>query len=48
MLYPHKGEFTRELNSVSGRVLVFKSCKLRDEFFNNFKDLIEKLKPLYE
>lgn len=29
-------------------VLTFKTKELRNEFFNNFKDLIEKLKPLYE
>lgn len=29
-------------------LFAFKSEKLRDEFINNFKDLIEKLKPLYE
>lgn len=29
-------------------LFAFKSKKLRDEFLNNFKDLIEKLKPLYE
>jgi len=29
-------------------LFAFKSKKLRDEFLNNFKDLIEELKPLYE
>lgn len=29
-------------------LFAFKSEKLRDEFLNNFKDLIEKLRPLYE
>lgn len=41
--YPDKGT-----NAVSTRVLVFKTKELRNEFFDNFKDLIEKLKPLYE
>ena len=42
------GEFNKCLHSHEARLLVFKSEKLRDEFFYNFKDLIEKLKPLYE
>lgn len=32
----------------SPSILAFRTEKLRDEFYNNFKDLIEKLKPLYE
>lgn len=32
----------------SPNVLAFRTEELRDEFLNNFKDLIEKLKPLYE
>ena len=48
VIYPHIGEFKTELNTVSARILTFKSSELRDKFLNNFKDLIEKLKPLYE
>jgi len=43
-----EGEFVKTTTIGCGRVLVFKTAKLRDEFFDNFKDLIEKLKPLYE
>ena len=35
-------------NCTSLRALAFKTRELRDEFFDNFKYLIEKLKPLYE
>ena len=48
VIYPVNGEYTTSLNHVCKRVLVFKSSELRDKFLNNFKDLIEKLKPLYE
>ena len=41
--YPDKGT-----NCVSVRALAFKTKELRDEFLDNFKDLIEKLKSLYE
>lgn len=41
--YPDKGT-----NCASVRALAFKTRELRDEFLDNFKDLIEKLKPLYE
>ena len=41
--YPDKGT-----NCASVRALAFKTKELRDEFFDNFKDLIEKLKSLYE
>lgn len=42
------GKFNKGLHSHEARLLAFKSEKLRNEFFDNFKDLIEKLKPLYE
>lgn len=41
--YPDKGT-----NCASVRALAFKTKELRDEFFDNFKDLIEKFKSLYE
>jgi len=34
------------MNSSVAHVLAFKSFKLRDEFFTNFKDLLEIAKPL--
>ena len=42
------GHFNKDIMHNAARVLAFKSEKFRDEFFYNFKDLIEKLKPLYE
>jgi len=36
-----------ETESLSSSPLYFKSEELRDEFLRNFRDLIEKLKPLY-
>jgi len=47
-IYYDTNYFEKNKNSFIARVLVFKTAKLRDEFFDNFKDLIEKLKPLYE
>ena len=41
------GKFLTETYTVTEKILVFKTKELRDEFFYNFKDLIEKLKPLY-
>jgi len=48
IIYLCGGKFKTDLNTISERILVFKSEELRDEFFDNFRDLIEKLKPLYE
>ena len=39
---------TSTINAGCAKILAFKSEELRDEFFDNFKYLIEKLKPLYE
>jgi len=36
-----------ETHSCENRLLIFKSSELRDEFLRYFRDLIEKLKPLY-
>lgn len=44
----HRVIFNKGGYMYSPNILAFKSEKLRDEFINNFKDLIEKLKPLYE
>lgn len=44
----HRVIFDKGGYMYSPNILAFKSEKLRDEFINNFKDLIEKLKPLYE
>ena len=38
---------TIELEAAQYSPLYFKSEELRDEFLRNFRDLIEKLKPLY-
>lgn len=38
--------FSGEVSSTPS-ILAFKSRELRDEFLRNFRDLIEKLKPLY-
>lgn len=46
-IYYDTNHFEKTQSSFIGRVLVFKTEELRNEFFNNFKDLIEKLKPLY-
>lgn len=48
VIYFIEGEPTKNLNIACERILAFKSSELRDEFLNNFKDLIKKLKPLYE
>lgn len=47
-IYYNTNYVDKGTNAVSARVLAFKTRELRDEFFDNFKDLIEKLKPLYE
>lgn len=41
-----KGQINKTTHSVVTRVLTFKSSVLRDEFLENFKDLIEIAKPL--
>lgn len=38
---------TTDTHIVSGSILHFKSEEVRDLFIENFRDLIEKLKPLY-
>lgn len=43
-----KDEVETDVNVSCTKVLAFESSELRDRFFYNFKDLIEKLKPLYE
>lgn len=48
VIYFFGDEPTPTINVGCAKILAFKSAELRDEFFNNFKDLIEKLKPLYE
>ena len=47
-IYYNTDYFDKCTNYIRARVLAFKSPELRDAFFDNFKDLIEKLKPLYE
>ena len=41
-----KDEIAINSHEILSRVLAFKSEKLRDEFLENFKDLIETAKPL--
>lgn len=48
VIYFFGDEPTPSINVGCAKILAFKSRELRDEFFDNFKDLIEKLKPLYE
>lgn len=48
VIYFFGDEPTPTINFGCAKILAFKSRELRDEFFDNFKDLIEKLKPLYE
>lgn len=48
VIYFFRDEPAPTTNAGCAKILAFKSRKLRDEFFDNFKDLIEKLKPLYE
>lgn len=43
-----RNTFIKQTNTNCSRILAFKTAELRDQFFDNFKDLIEKLKPLYE
>lgn len=37
----------KERKITLSHILYFKTQELRDEFLRNFRDLIEKLKPLY-
>ena len=48
VIYFFGDEPTTTINVECAKILAFKTIELRDEFFNNFKYLIEKLKPLYE
>ena len=41
-----RGQIDKAVHTVAARVLAFKSANLRDEFLENFKDLIEIAKPL--
>ena len=41
-----RGKIDTATHTVAARVLAFKSRELMDEFFENFKDLIETAKPL--
>ena len=41
-----RGDIETTTNGVVSRILAFKSSNLRDEFYKNFKDLIEIAKPL--
>jgi hypothetical protein len=41
-----QNEITRYAYKTTSRILAFKSDKLRDEFLNNFIDLLEVAKPL--
>lgn len=48
MIIIYEGEIDVDCaNSLPSSLLYFKSKELRDEFLQNFRDLIEKLKPLY-
>ena len=46
IIYPSKNYIITGINIAVCRILAFKTEKLRDEFLNNFKDLIEIAKPL--
>lgn len=41
------GEWEKGLCSFTAEIFCFKTEKLCDKFFENFKDLLEKVKPLY-
>ncbi len=43
----HGGEINRAVCYANFHFLCFKTAELRNEFLRNFRDLIEKLKPLY-
>lgn len=45
-IYSKYGEIATGLNDVVSYVLSFKTRELRDTFFENFKDLLEIVKPL--
>ena len=47
-IYFTRNTFIKQTNTNCARILAFKTAELRNQFFDNFKDLIEKLKPLYE
>lgn len=46
VIYPTKDYIITGINTAICRILAFKTEKLRDEFLNNFRDLIEIAKPL--
>lgn len=47
-IYVFRSEIAKEANSFSSlSPLFFKTAELRNHFLENFRDLIEKLKPLY-
>lgn len=45
-IVPYKNTLNRESNLAYRRILAFKTEKLRNKFFENFRDLIETAKPL--
>lgn len=44
--FRHNGKFANNTNYEIHRFLSFQSPEIRDEFLNNFRDLIETAKPL--
>ena len=45
-IYPYRNVFTTGYTWVNSRILIFKTQELRDQFLENFRDLIEIAKPL--
>lgn len=46
VIYPYENDIEWDYQSHESRILAFKSKKIRNEFYENFKDLIEIAKPL--
>lgn len=45
-IVPYKNTLNRDSNLAYRRILTFKTAKLRNQFLENFRDLIETAKPL--
>lgn len=48
VVFPFEDGWIRDRFTGSQRVFAFKSEELRDKFLENFRDLLDKIKPLYQ
>lgn len=46
VIFPNNGQITLNFYCTTNRILAFKTSELRNQFFENFRDLIEIAKPL--